>query len=339
MKPHLDSNYVKTVLSPNCILIKTLAKKEQDFAKDIAYGLTRKNKFIPSKYFYDKTGSELFDQICSLPEYYLTRKEMEILDSVKQELPEYLDGNYAVVELGSGSAVKTRYLFEVLSKNQQKIEYYPIDISGIVKESSERLQNEFDNLQITGIVDQYEGGLDLVKDIDEKKIIAFFGSSIGNFDQQSMLDFLSKIRNSMKPGDLFLLGMDLVKNKEILEAAYNDSKGTTRDFNLNLLQRINDELGGDLDAAKFEHIAFYNSKEKRIEMHIRSKIRQQIFIRGIGLSVNLDKGEGIRTEYSHKYTISQIDKMAKKAGFNKIRIWRDTQNYFALVLFSISKPV
>ena len=337
MKSHLNSNYVKTVVSSNCCLIKSQNKKEQDFAKDVAYGLTRKNKFIPSKYFYDKTGSELFDQICSLSEYYLTRKEIEILSSIKQELPKYLVENYAVVELGSGSAIKTRHLFEVLSKNQEKIEYYPIDISSIVKESSQRLQNEFDNLQITGIVDQYESGLDLVKDMDDNKIIAFFGSSIGNFDQQSMLDFLSKIRNSMKPGDLFLLGMDLVKNKEILEAAYNDSKGTTRDFNLNLLQRINSELGGDFDISKFEHIAFYNSKEKRVEMHLRSKIKQQIFISEIGLSVNLEEDDRIRTEYSHKYTLSQIKKIAKRTGFNITKIWCDKQNYFALVLFSMSK--
>lgn len=337
MKSYLNSNYVKTVISSNCCLIKSQNKKEQDFAKDVAYGLTRKNKFIPSKYFYDKTGSELFDQICSLPEYYLTRKEIEILSSIKQELSEYMVENYAVVELGSGSAIKTRHLFEVLSKNQEKIEYYPIDISNIVKESSKRLQNEFDNLQITGIVDQYESGLDLVKDIDDNKIIAFFGSSIGNFDQQSMLDFLSKIRDSMKPDDLFLLGMDLVKNKKILEAAYNDSKGTTRDFNLNLLQRINNELGGDFDVSKFEHVAFYNSKEKRIEMHLHSKIKQQIFISKVGLSVNLEEGDRIRTEYSYKYTLSQIKKITKRTGFNITKIWRDKQNYFALVLFSISK--
>jgi dimethylhistidine N-methyltransferase len=335
MKPHLGSNYVKTILSSNCTLIKTIEKKEQNFAKDVAYGLTRKEKFIPSKYFYDKTGSELFDKICDLPEYYLTRKELEILDAAKQELSECLDGDYSVVELGSGSAVKTRHLFEVLCKSQEKINYYPIDISSIVKESSQRLQDEFDNLQITGIVDQYENGLDLVKDVAGKKIIVFFGSSIGNFDQKSAQDFLRKVRNSMKPGDLFLLGLDLVKGKKILEAAYNDSEGVTRDFNLNLLRRINYDLRGDLDYTNFEHVAFYNSKEKRIEMHIRSKTRQQISIRDIDLFVELEKGEIIRTEYSHKYTIQQIRKMAKRAELTPVRIWQDEQNYFALVLFSV----
>ncbi len=335
MRPHFSSNYVRTVLSPNCTLIKTLEKKEQGFAEDVAYGLTRKEKFIPSKYFYDEAGSELFDKICELPEYYLTRKELEILDLAKQDLSEYLDGNYSVVELGSGSAVKTRHIFEVLCKSQEKIAYYPIDISNVVKESSQRLQDEFENLHITGIVDQYEGGLDLVKDVEGKKIIAFFGSSIGNFDQKSAQDFLGKVRSAMGPGDLFLLGVDLVKGKKVLESAYNDSGGITRDFNLNLLRRINSELGGDLDYAKFEHVAFYNSKEKRIEMHIRSKARQQVSIEKIDLSVNLEKGETIRTEYSHKYTIPQIKKMAKKAGLNPVKIWRDEKNYFALVLFSV----
>lgn len=335
MKSHSNSNYVKTVVSSNCCLIKSQDKKDQDFAKDIAYSLTRKNKFIPSQYFYDKRGSKLFEQICSLPEYYLTRKEIEILSSIKRELAEHLVGDYAVIELGSGAAIKTRYLFKVLSENQEKIEYYPIDISTVVKESSEKLQNEFDNLQITGIVAQYESGLDLVKDIDSNKIIAFFGSSIGNFDQRSMSDFLRKVRNSMKPGDLFLLGLDLVKNKEILEKAYNDSKGVTRDFNLNILQRINSELGGDFDLSEFEHLAFYNPKEKRIEMHLRSKTNQEVFIKDIGLSVSLNEGETIRTEYSHKYTLSQIRKTAKTIGFGTAQIWRDKKNYFALVLFSI----
>lgn len=335
MKSHLNSNnYVKTVLSSNFCVIKSQNKKESTFATDVAYGLTRKNKFIPSKYFYDERGSQLFDQICALPEYYLTRKEIEILSSIKQDLSEFLGGDYSVVELGSGAAIKTKYLFDALSKNQEKINYYPIDISNTIEESGERLHSKFDNLQITGIIDQYEGGLDLVKNIDCKKIIAFFGSSIGNFDQHGMVSFLKKIQCGMKQGDLFLLGLDLVKNKKILENAYNDSKGITRKFNLNLLQRINDELDGDFILSKFEHVAFYNSKEKRIEMHLRSKAKQHISINNINLSISLERGETIRTEYSHKYTIPQIKKIAKNIGLHIKQIWSDEKNYFALVLFS-----
>jgi len=331
----VSKGYLKTIYSPSFCIIRSQNKSKKTLAKDIAHGLTRKNKFIPSKYFYDEKGSDLFDQICNLPEYYLARKEIEILSSIKQDLSEYLAGISALVELGSGMAIKTKYLFEVLSQNQKKIEYFPIDISDVVKESSERLEVMFSNLQITGIIDHYERGLDLVREINDKKIIVFFGSSIGNFDQQSMLSFLRKIQNTMNSGDLFLLGLDLAKDKKILENAYNDSKEITKKFNLNLLQRINDELDGDFDLAKFEHAAFYNTKEKRIEMHLRSKTKQQITINAINLSLNLEKNELIRTEYSHKYTLSHIRQMAEDTGFNIIKIWSDKQDYFALVLFSI----
>lgn len=325
--------YSKVRIAPNCFLVKSRSPDEQDFASDVAYGLTRKDKFIPSKYFYDNTGSELFDRICGLPEYYLTKKELEILTIAKNDLSGYLDDDYMVVELGSGSAVKTRHLFDALSK-QKKIEYYPIDISDVVRESSERLQSEFANLHITGIVDQYENGLDYVKNISKRKIIVFFGSSIGNFDEDGALKFLKRINASMGEGDLFLLGVDLVKDKRVLEAAYNDSAGVTGKFNLNLLQRINGDLGGDFDTGSFEHVAFYNSKKRRIEMHLESKQDQNVNISGIDLAIRLKKGERIRTEYSHKYTGPQIRRIAKDAGFETVRVWTDKKNYFALVLLS-----
>lgn len=328
------NKYVKVQVAPNCFLVKSHADIGDDFAEDIAYGLTRKNKFVSSRHFYDKSGSELFDKICELPEYYPTKKEMEILSALKDELPQYLDGDYSVVELGSGSATKTRYIFDALSARQEKIEYYPIDISDVVKESSERLQNEFENLYITGIVDQYESGLNYIKNLAGKKLIIFFGSSIGNFDQKAALDFLKRIRASMNDGDLFLLGVDLVKDRRVLESAYNDSKGVTAKFNLNLLYRINDSLGGDFDVGKFEHVAFYNSREKRIEMHLESKDDQQVLIRQIDLAIKLKKGERIRTEYSHKYTIPQIRRAAKMTGFSIRGMWTDRQDYFASVLLS-----
>lgn len=331
-----SNSYCKTIYSPNFCIIRSQNKNEKSFANDITHGLTRKNKFISSKYFYDEKGSYLFDQICNLSEYYLTRKEIEILSSIKSDLSKYLAGVTALVELGSGMAIKTKYLFDVLSVNQNKLEYFPIDISDVVRESSERLEGMFDNLKITGIVGQYENGLDLIEEIDDKKLIVFFGSSIGNFDQQDMISFLRKIRKTMKPGDLFLLGLDLVKDKKILENAYDDSEGITREFNLNILQRINSELGGNFDLAEFEHVAFYNTKEKRIEMHLRSKVKQQIVLNKINLSLNIEKDEMIRTEYSYKYAISQIKQLAENTGLDIAKVWSDKQNYFALVLFSIS---
>jgi L-histidine N-alpha-methyltransferase len=311
-----------------------VAQNVYDFGVDISYGLSRKNKFIPSKYFYDKNGSYLFDKICDLPEYYLTKKETQILSEIKEDLLEHIDGHHVVAELGSGAAIKTRHLFETLSLMHKRIEYYPIDISDVVRESSRRLQNEFGNLHITGIVDQYESGLNYIKDMPGKKIIVFFGSSIGNFTQEEALEFLKKINDAMNEGDLFLLGADLVKSKKILESAYNDSKGVTGRFNLNLLCRINDELGGNFDVSSFEHVAVYNSKEKRIEMYLESRAEQQVNICNIGLTVNFKKGERICTEYSHKYTIPQIRKAAKMTGFEVGRIWTDKQDYFALALLS-----
>ncbi|TBR22134.1 MAG: L-histidine N(alpha)-methyltransferase [Candidatus Nitrosotenuis sp.] len=326
--------YVTTCVGPNCVLLKSLDKKRDEFASDIAYGLTRKKKFIPSKYFYDINGSQLFEQICNLPEYYLTRKEIEILSSIKNDLARYLS-THAVIELGSGSATKTRFLFEILSESQDEIQYFPIDISDIIHESTEKLQDEFSNLKITGIVDQYEGGLKLLKSLRDKKIIVFFGSSFGNFDKKNGTEFLKRIRESMNAEDLFLLGIDLVKDIKVLEQAYDDPQGITKKFNLNVLARINRELGANFNPSNFDHVAFYNSAHKRIEMHLQAKTDQHILIKDIDLSVKLRGGEKIRTEYSHKYTIPQLRSLAEKTGFKIKTIWSDQQKYFGLVLLSI----
>lgn len=329
-----SNDYEKKSVGPNCILIKSLNPQQDDFASEISFGLTRKKKFIPSKYFYDADGSRLFEEICDLDEYYLTKKELEILSAIKNEMPKYFLRHSSVVELGSGSSIKTRHLFESLLENHDHVRYYPIDISDIVQESSERLQDEFTNLHITGIIDQYEAGLKLLMHLDEKKIIVFFGSSFGNFDHVAGLEFLNRIRACMKKDDLFLLGIDLVKDAQILERAYADSKGVTKNFNLNLLRRINAELGGNFNLDQFEHRAFFNERENRIEMHLESKAQQQVYLENIDLQISLEKGEMIRTEYSHKYTLRQIKQIASKSGFKINKIWQDKQKYFALVLVS-----
>lgn len=336
MKKTTDNLKRKVNAPPADCLMKSGPGDKASFADEISSGLSQKDKFIPSKYFYDKEGSELFERICDLPEYYLTKKEIEILSSFKDEFLAHLDGDYAVVELGSGSAIKTKHLFSILSPRQKRVHYYPIDISDVIRQSSRRLQDEFENLHVTGIIGQYEHGLEHVREVGGKKIIAFFGSSIGNFDQEHTADLLKKIHHSINPGDLFLLGLDLVKDKAVLESAYNDSGDVTARFNLNLLRRINDDLNGNFNLENFEHVSFYNSEEKRIEMHLKSKVRQRVNISGAGVSILLEKDETIRTEYSHKYTIPQIKKMAKTIGFDLKQIWTDEQNYFALALFSKS---
>ena len=210
-------------------------KIEKSFAEEISYSLFQKSKFINPKFFYDKKGSDLFESICLLPEYYPTRTEISILKKLKHDLLPYLDENIHLVELGSGASVKTRLILDIFTKLQPKTEYFPIDISEILTESSEQLLKDYDTLHITGIIDTYEGALEFLKNYDDKKnLILFLGSSFGNFTPDVGKLFLEKIFSTMKLGDLFLIGLDLVKDKNILESAYDDSQGTTAKFNLNV---------------------------------------------------------------------------------------------------------
>ena len=310
-------------------------KIEKSFAEEISYSLNQNSKFINPKFFYDKKGSELFESICLLPEYYPTRTEISILKKLKHDLPSYLDENINLVELGSGTSVKTRLILDIFTKLQPKTEYFPIDISEILTESSEQLLKDYDTLHITGIIDTYEGGLEFLKSYDDKKnLILFLGSSFGNFTPDDGKLFLEKIFSTMKSGDLFLIGLDLVKNKNILESAYDDSQGVTAKFNLNVLSRINDELDADFDINNFSHYSIYNENAQRIEMNLKSLVSQSVIIGKSNLSLNLDKGELIHTEYSHKYHISQIKKLLNDVGFEFKNMWLDDEKYFSLTLVS-----
>jgi L-histidine Nalpha-methyltransferase len=329
-------NYEKIAVTPRFCYFKPKVEKKSNIAQETSFSLSQKNKFIHSKFFYDMNGSNLFENICELPEYYLTRSEFEILDLMKVELPKYLMGRFALVELGSGSSIKTRKLLEILNTRQKNVEYYPVDISDILKESSINLHDAYENLKITGIIDQYETGLEFIQKLDHiQKLIAFLGSSMGNFDTDDGIEFLKKIRHSMGRDDMLLLGLDLIKDAKILESAYNDSQGVTADFNLNMLNRLNRELNANFDLDKFEHVAVFNKKHKRIEMYLKSLEKQQVFVSSIDLFLKLKKGELIHTENSHKYTIPQIKKMAKKTGFKPIQIWTDKKNYFTMALLSV----
>lgn len=334
MSHKIAKQYSTVVVNPRFCYLTPRNGIHSDMREEIAFSLTRKQRFIHPKFLYDKQGSVLFDEICTLPEYYLTRSEMEILHSMKTELAQFITEDHVLVELGSGSAKKTRRLLEALVEKQETVQYYPIDISDILKVSSINLQREYRNVKITGILDQYESALDFIKLLDQKKIIAFLGSSLGNFDGKGAAKFLKRVHDAMNPGDLFLLGVDLVKDRKILESAYNDFKGVTARFNLNLLARINRELDGNFDLEKFEHVAFYNENKHRIEMHLRSKFYQKVTISKTDTILRLKEGETILTEYSYKYTIPQMKRMASKIGFKIEKIWLDKSNYFALILFS-----
>lgn len=330
------SEYEKFVIDQKlCYYKPTKSKIKQSFADEISDSLSQKSKFISPKFFYDKKGSKIFEQICTLPEYYLTRTEIEILESLKTKLPQFLKSDFRLVELGSGSAIKTRLLLDILSGLQTKVEYFPIDISEVLKESSEDLQKNYDNLSIVGIIDAYEEGLEFVKEYDNKQnLIVFLGSSFGNFSPGDGMLFLHKVYSTMKKNDLFLIGLDLVKEKNILEDAYNDSQGVTSDFNLNVLSRINSELGADFDLSKFAHRAIYNEEKQRVEMYLKSLEKQTVKIPKASVSVEFEKDELIHTEHSHKYSISQIEDMMQKAGFNLLKIWTDSKKYYSLVLAS-----
>ena len=311
------------------------SKTEKTFAEEISYSLTQNSKFIHPKFFYDQTGSRLFEQICHLPEYYLTRTEISILQFLKNELPQFLDKSYRLVELGSGSSTKTKLLLDILHDLQERVEYFPIDISDILKEGSQSLLESYENLHITGIIDTYEGGLKFIKSFDDTpNLIAFLGSSFGNFEYDDSIRFLHDVNSTMKQSDLFLAGIDLVKDKKILEDAYNDSLGVTAQFNLNVLQRINNELDANFDIDKFYHKAEFNEKENRIEMYLCSKEVQSVNIPKANLSIDFVKDELIHTEHSHKYTVSQIKNMMDATNFEIKKIWQDPCQNYSMILAS-----
>ncbi len=310
-------------------------KAGRTFAEEIASGLQNRPRSINPKFFYDDLGSRLFESICGLPEYYLTRTETDILGRIGGELGGFLAGDTRLVELGSGSSLKTRLILDAFAGVQDHTEYLPIDISDILRGSCLRLLGEYPRLHVTGIIDTYDGGLELVRGMGRApSLIAFLGSSLGNFDADDGRALLGRIRSSMGDGDLFLLGIDMVKPAHILEAAYDDQSGVTARFNLNVLARINRELGGDFDLMRFAHVARFNEPMQRVEMHLESLEAQTVAIPGAGITIHLGAGELIHTENSYKYTVRQIREQLAGAGFGIRRIWQDDDGYYTLVLCS-----
>ena len=331
-----EREYTKFVVDERlCYYEPSKNKSEKTFVDELSSSLNQKQKSIHPKFFYDKKGSELFEEICKLPEYYLTRTEISILTQLQDKLPAYMNEEFRLVELGSGSSYKTRILISILENMHKQIEYFPIDISKILKESATTLLDDYKNLHITGVIDNYESGLDFVKNYDSKKnLIVFLGSSFGNFDYEPGLRFLDKINSSMKDDDLFLIGLDLVKDRDVLEHAYNDSHGITAQFNLNVLSRINSELGSNFNVDKFVHHAVYNEAENRVEIYLRSLENQTVNITKAGIALKIKQNELIHTENSHKYTVPKIKEIFSNTGFRIRDMWFDEKQYFCLVLLS-----
>ena len=328
--------YTKYVVDKRlCYYEPSKNKFQKKLVEELSFTLNQNQKSIHPKFFYDKKGSKLFEEICKLPEYYLTRTEISILTQLYDKLPLHLNGDFRLVELGSGSSKKTRILISIIKRLQKHIEYFPIDISKILKDSSKILLDDYENLHMTGIIDNYESGLEFIKNYDNKKnLIAFLGSSFGNLDYEDGLKFLQKINYSMKNDDLLLIGLDLVKDKTLLERAYNDSRGITAKFNLNVLSRINSELNSNFDINKFAHHVFYDENQSRIEIYLRSLENQIVNIPKAGMVLQIKQNELIHTENSHKYTIPKIKEIFSLTGFRIKDMWFDEKQYFCLVLLS-----
>jgi dimethylhistidine N-methyltransferase len=310
-----------------------LVKREPraGLAEDVRRGLSSKPKRFLPKYFYDQLGSQLFEAICLLPEYYLTRAENEILEDYADEIVSSLDGNTTLIEMGSGSASKTRLVIEALLRKQPELLFIPVDISASALDSSSRiLLQSYPQLKIEAYAADYFAGLaELGKTERSRTLALFLGSNISNFDPDEALKFLRALRQVLREGDALLLGADLKKDKSTLEAAYNDALGVTAAFNLNVLARINRELGGNFDLRAFQHRAFYNEAVGRVEIYIESTREQTVSITQLEMEVRFGEGEQIHTENSYKYDLADIAKLASETGFTRARTWLDRGEQFS----------
>ncbi|MFY9753236.1 MAG: L-histidine N(alpha)-methyltransferase [Candidatus Acidiferrales bacterium] len=307
-----------------------------EFASDVALGLSQPGqKELPSKYLYDDVGSALFDVICLLPEYGLSRAGMRLLTRHSAEIVARLPRRVIVAELGSGSGQKTRWLLESLSR-RQRVNYYPIDISRSALDRCSRELGHIDEVSIVGFERAYIEGLREVasrRREGENLLILFLGSTIGNFDRPAGEQFLREVRSAMREGDALLLATDLVKPVEQLLLAYDDPAGVTAAFNKNLLARINRELGGDFDIAQFDHVARWDAAERRVEMHLRSRCWQRISIASAGIRFQIREGETIWTESSHKYDPQEVIVMGARTGYGCEEQWLDSEWPLAHSLF------
>ncbi len=315
------------------LFIHNLVKRDPltGLAEDVRNGLTAQPKRFLPKYFYDELGSQLFEAICLLPEYYLTSAENEILERYADEIAASVDGEKTLVEMGSGSASKTRLVIEALLRTQPKLVFMPVDISASALESSSRiLLQSYPRLTIEAYAADYFAGLaELGKKQRHRTMALFLGSNISNFDLEDALRFLRALRSVLQKGDALLLGADLKKDPAILEAAYNDALGVTSAFNLNVLARINRELGGTFNLRAFQHRAFYNEPVGRVEIYIESLFNQKVRIEKLDLDVEFGVGELIHTENSYKYDMAEIAQLANSTGFECSRTWLDSQERFS----------
>jgi L-histidine Nalpha-methyltransferase len=303
-----------------------------EFSDAVRDGLTKAGqKELPSKYLYDEVGSSLFETICVLPEYGLTRADARLLETHAKDIVERMPLPISVAELGSGTGKKTRWVLEALSRRQRTF-YYPIEISPSALAACEKELGQIDLVSVVGYEQTYLEGLRAVvrgRDSQEHLLVLFLGSTIGNFDREMGDEFLREVRSILRRGDALLLGTDLEKDEETQILAYDDPAGVTAAFNKNLLARINRELGADFDLSQFQHEARWNRDERRIEMHLRSMRAQSVTIPAALTRVDFSEGETIWTESSHKYRAADVLHMAKRTGYRCDGQWIDEEWPFA----------
>ncbi len=296
------------------------------FALDALEGLTQTPKRLSPKYFYDAAGSDLFEQITRLPEYYPTRTELGILRDRSREIAALIPDKAALVEFGAGATTKIRLLLE----NSTFAAYVPVDISGeFLNGQAAKLRADFPGLAVHPVVADFTQSFELPAEVRDMPKVGFFpGSTLGNFEPEDASQFLKKAADILGHGALLVLGVDLEKDESVLHDAYNDAAGVTAQFNLNLLTRMNRELGTNFDVSSFDHRAIYNRAEHRIEMHLHSRKAQKV--RLCGRTIGFARGESIHTENSYKYSIPRLRKLARKSGWTLSQSWTDAKSMFSV---------
>ena len=321
--PSLESTHSRHLASAGTV----------SFRADVLRGLRQGQKELPPKYFYDETGSDLFEQITQLEEYYLTRTERAIMERHAPEMARLLGERCLLIEFGSGSSAKTRLLLDHLS---DPAGYIPVDLArGHLRRSAEALAEDYPHLAVHPLVADFSRPLRLPKQRRPaaRRVVYFPGSTLGNFDNEAAIALLARTAALCGRGGALLLGTDLRKDPRVIELAYNDPRGVTAAFNRNILTRINRELGADFVPAHFAHRAFYDAGEGRIEMHLVSQSDQCVHIAGV--KIHFSAGESIRTEYSHKYDLGGLSSLAQAGGFALERVWTDERQYFGVSYLTV----
>ncbi|TAE29253.1 MAG: L-histidine N(alpha)-methyltransferase [Candidatus Kapaibacterium sp.] len=339
----LDEAFAPQIFFVN-LFVNLRQEQEDTFRTDVARGLAHGRKSLMPKYLYDKRGSELFEQITLLPEYYLTRSEQAIMDANAAEMLALAEEDFWLVELGAGSGKKTRTLLSAMTHSRTNARYLPIDISeAFLQESSQVLQHDFPAIPITAVCAEFLQGVEYIaqerdNDAPFKQLVIYFpGSTLGNLTRKEQMKFLQDLRGYLRSGDVLLLSVDMSaaragnshsKTASTLHAAYNDAQGITAEFNLNILHRINSECDAAFPVEDYRHVAFYNSHEARVELYLESTSYHSVWLNGY--EVRIAAGERIHTEYSHKFDDTMIANMASLADFRVRASWHDAPHYFGV---------